>query len=301
MQNLKYGKAICYSGYRTGQSPITKKYPTYEQIKEDLLILEKDYDYIRMYDPSKHAEIALDVIRNEQLSLKVVLGIDLLGEMYNEHCQWGGKYTDEEIERNTNYNEYQLQSLIRLANQYNDIIVAVSAGNEAIPEWTENRVTIDRVLYFVKELKKHTKQLVTYCENGYYWNTVLQEVAETVDVISIHTYPVWIGKTIDESVQTSIGDYWRIQNFYPHKPCIITETGWPTKSHGRGIKPENAGLDFQNRFLRDMSKWGEENQVTIFFFEAFDEPWKGSNNQDEPEKHWGIYTVNRELKNLIKA
>ena len=83
---------------------------------------------------------------------------------------------------------------------------------------------------------------------------------------------------------------------YPDKQCIITETGWPTKSSGRGIKPENARLEYQNRFIQEISKWSEENQVTVFFFEAFDEPWKGSNNPDEPEKHWGIYYVNRELK-----
>ncbi len=297
MQNLKYGRAICYSGYRIGQSPATKKYPTYDQIKEDLFILEKDYDYIRMYDPSKHAEIALNVIRTEQLNMKVMLGIDLMGEAYNDKCQWGGKYSDAEVKRNIKYNEQQLKQLIDLANIYEDIIVSVSAGNEAVPEWNENLVTPKRVLYFVNQLKKNTKQLVTYCENSYYWNTHLQEVAEAVDIISVHTYPVWIGKTIDEGIPTSIHDFERIRSFYPNKACIITEAGWPTKSSGRGIKPENAGIDFQARYHKDMSKWSQDNQVVVFFFEAFDEPWKGSSNPDEPEKHWGIYTVNRELKN----
>lgn len=35
---FKFGKAICYSGYRDGQSPTTVC-PSREQIEEDLMIL----------------------------------------------------------------------------------------------------------------------------------------------------------------------------------------------------------------------------------------------------------------------
>lgn len=296
MKELKYGKAICYSGYRNGQSPITRIFPTYDEVREDLLILEKDFDYIRMYDPSKHAETALEVIRKEGLQLKVMLGIDLVGEISNPQCAWGGVYSDDQIKRNIRTNEDNLRKLIHLANEYDDIIIAVSAGNEAVPEWNENLVSPKRVLYFVKQLKQNTKQLVTYCENNNYWNTLLREIAEEVDIISIHTYPVWIGKTVEDGLETSIDDFEKIAGFYPHKSCIITEAGWTTKSNGRGIKPENAGVEFQKKYIQEMQKWSEEKQITIFFFEAFDEPWKGSENPDEPEKHWGIYDVNRELK-----
>ena len=55
MNSIPYGKAICYSGYRKGQSPIKRIYPTNQQIEEDLRILEKDFDYIRMYDAGPHA------------------------------------------------------------------------------------------------------------------------------------------------------------------------------------------------------------------------------------------------------
>ena len=40
--------------YRHGQSPISRVYPSYEEIKEDLMILKDKFDYIRMYDPSNH-------------------------------------------------------------------------------------------------------------------------------------------------------------------------------------------------------------------------------------------------------
>lgn len=49
---FEWGRAICYSGYRQGQSPKNATYPTYEQIKEDLTLLnELGFKYLRMYDP----------------------------------------------------------------------------------------------------------------------------------------------------------------------------------------------------------------------------------------------------------
>ena len=64
---LATGKAICYSGYRVGQSPDSGIYPTYEQIKADLLILQNHWSYIRLYDCSEHAETVLKVIELEKL------------------------------------------------------------------------------------------------------------------------------------------------------------------------------------------------------------------------------------------
>ncbi len=296
MNKINYGKAVCYSGYREGQSPATGVFPTYQEIKEDLLILHKEFSYIRLYDPSQHAKTVLEVIRNENLSLKVMLGIDLRGEISNPQCTWGGVYSEEQIIDNIKTNEANLQEQIRLAKEYEDIIFAVSAGNEAVPEWNDNLVSPERVLYFVNELKKNTSQLVTYCDNTDYWETILHEVANAVDLISIHTYPVWIGKDIEDGLSTSIDDFQRIATKYPNTTCIITETGWPTKSNGRGIKIENATVQNQKRFIEEIQQWSEENEILVFLFEAFDEPWKGAFDPEEPEKNWGIYTVSRTRK-----
>lgn len=300
MKQLKYGKAICYSGYRENQSPLKMVYPTYEEVKEDLLMLEREYDYIRMYDPSDHAKTAAKVIRDLNLNLKMMVGIDLRGEESNPNCAWGGDYSDEEVIQNIQYNEASLKDLITLANEYEDVIVSVSAGNEATPEWNENLVQPQRVLYFVNELKKYTNQLVTYCENCAYWNTILVDVAEAVDFISIHTYPAWAGIEIDNAFEVSTLDFNNVQDNYPDKPCIITEAGWPTTSHGRGIDPNKANEVNQVRYHNDIMKWSEDTQTIVFFFEAFDEPWKGSSNPNEPEKHWGIYFADRTPKKVVK-
>lgn len=298
MNTIEYGKAICYSGYRNGQNPMEKLYPSYKEILEDLKILENDFEYIRMYDSSEYTRRTLEVIKNENINLKVMVTMDLAGEISNENCAWGGRYTTEQISRNINYNQTQLQQAVELADEFKDQIVAVAAGNEAAPDWNENLVSPGRILYFVKELKKYVTVPVTYCDNVHEWKNKLTEVAKEVDFISIHTYPVWEGKTLSEAIDLSMVQYNEINEQYPHKQVVITETGWPTRSNSSQIIPDVANEDCQKTFNNVVDKWTEKEQITCFFFEAFDESWKGSDNPDEPEKHWGYYYENRSPKKI---
>ena len=66
---FEFDKAICYSGYRDGQSPATIC-PTREQIAEELDILAAEgYKYLRMYDPNEHARRVLEIIREKKLGM----------------------------------------------------------------------------------------------------------------------------------------------------------------------------------------------------------------------------------------
>ncbi|MBN2605364.1 MAG: glycosyl hydrolase [Bacilli bacterium] len=300
MIQLPYGKAICYSGYRMGQSPHLNKYPSYQEIKEDLLLLADDWDYIRLYDPSCHAKTVLQVIKDLKLPLKVMLGVDLLGEISNPDCSWGGEYSDVEIQNNIKTNEHNIDVAIFLANQFPDIIVAVSAGNEAVPEWNENLVSPERVLELVRKLKNNVSQMVTYCDNCAYWHTILTDVAAEVDLISVHSYPAWAGYSINEALNVTIEDYTRVKTLYPNKQVLITEAGWPTKSGGKGIKAEYVSEEIQERYFNELHDWSKKNQVPVFFFEAFDEPWKGGKNPEEPEKNWGVFKEDRTPKKVLK-
>ena len=81
---LPYCKAICYSGYRDGQSPGSGEIPTYEQVKQDLLILQGDWQSLRLYAIDAHTETVLAVIRNEKMSFDVMLGAYITAEVNNE-------------------------------------------------------------------------------------------------------------------------------------------------------------------------------------------------------------------------
>ncbi|WP_299521732.1 glycosyl hydrolase family 17 protein [uncultured Lutibacter sp.] len=297
--NVEPGKAICYSGFREGQEP-GGIVPSYDEIKEDLLILHNHWKYLRLYDCDEHSEIVLDVIQNEKLNFKVMLGAYIGAEMNNFGCPWGGSYSEEQLIINKDRNLKQIQKLIRLANQYPDIIFSLSAGNEATVDWTDHFVPVKSVINYVKMLKKGAKQPVTFCENYVPWLDKLKGLVEEVDFISIHTYPVWEYKNIHEALEYTKDNYFAVANKYPNKPVVITEAGWATNSNGRGICPSNVSEELQNTYYNDLVNWSEEAEILTFVFEAFDEPWKGSNEPLEPEKHWGLFTVDRKPKLVMR-
>lgn len=298
---LVFAKAICYSGFRDGQHPggVT---PSYEQVKEDLLLLQPHWKYLRLYNCDEHAKTVLDVIIKEGLDFKLMMGAYIEAEMNNFGCPWGGGvYEAEELEANAEKNEKKIQQLIAWANTYPEIIFSLSVGNEACVDWTDHYVPVSRVVEFAKMVKQHTKQPVTFCENYVPWLNKLQPLVEVVDFISVHTYPVWEYKHIHEAIAYTDENYRSVANLYPHKAVVITEAGWSTQSNGRGIHPEHVNEGNQRTYFEDLMQWSEKNNILTFFFEAFDENWKGSSHPQEPEKHWGLYTVNRRPKEAVRS
>lgn len=299
-QIFEFGNAICYSGFREGQYPGGPN-PTYDQIKEDLLILKDHWKYLRLYDCDEHGKTVLKVIRNEKLDFKVMMGAYIEAEMNNFGCPWGGgTYTPEQLDKNRTDNLKKINKLIDWANEYSDIIFSLSAGNEACVGWTDHFVPVDRVVEYVKLIKKSTAQPVTFCENYVPWLTNLKPLADVVDFISLHTYPVWEYKHIHESIGYTKENYYSVANLYPDKPVLITEAGWATNSNGRGIDPEHVNEVMQKIYYDDLMKWTTKEKILTFVFEAFDEPWKGSPEPTEPEKHWGLFKVDRSPKLVMK-
>ncbi len=300
MDNFKHGNAICYSGYREGQSPIERVYPSYEQVKEDLLILKKNWEYLRLYDCSPHAEIVLDVIDKEGLDYKVMLGLDMAAEVSNPHCPWGAEFSDEQLEANLQKNNEEIDRAIALALRYPDSVFSVSVGNEASVEWTDHMVPVTRLIQHVGQLKEKIDQPITFCENYVPWTYKLEPLVEVLDFISIHTYPAWEYRTMEDALEFTMENYHSVVDHYPGKPVVITEAGWTTTSNGRGIDPWNASEELQAQYYEKLLKWINDEKILTFVFEAFDEPWKGSPEHDEPEKHWGLFKVDRTPKLVMQ-
>ncbi len=297
---MPYAKAICYSGFRNGQQPGGIN-PSYEEIKEDLLLLKSHWKYLRLYDCDEHALTVIKVIKDEKLDFKLMLGAYIVAEMNNYGCPWnGGIYEEKQLKENKKNNDLKIQRLIDWANQFPEIIFSVSLGNEACVDWTDHFVPVDRVIEFAKKVKLSIKQPVTFCENYVPWLNYLTPLAEYIDFISIHTYPVWEYKHIHEAVEYTIANYESVAKLYPKIPIVITEAGWATNSHGIGIDTEHVNEVNQKIYFEDLMNWTTKNNILNFFFEAFDEQWKGSSDPMEPEKHWGIFKTDRTPKLVLK-
>lgn len=298
------GRAICYSGFRDGQRP-GERYPNYTQIKEDLLLLQGQWKYLRLYDVDQHAQTVLEVIHKENLDFQVMLGAYVEAERNNFGCPWkGGVHPEEVLEANCMSNNRKIETLIRWANQFPSIINCLSVGNEACVDWTDHYVPEERIITFVRKVKAEAAQPVTFCENYVPWLNRLKPLAKEVDFISIHTYPVWEYKHIHEAIDYTRENFELVNSHHPDVPIVITEAGWATNSNGLGIKQEHVNEENQATYFQDLMDWADTNHLLVYFFEAFDENWKGSPDPDEPEKHWGLFHTDRTpkqcAKNLLK-
>ena len=296
--------AVAYSGFREGQHPDRGDgavNPSREEILEDLQILvEHDFRLIRLYDAGENSATTLELIREHDLPIKVLQGIWLQAEISNhEGCPWLDEpIPDEELAANTLANLAEIRRGIDLANEFGDIIVAVNVGNEALVEWNDHMVSLESVIAYVERVKEAVKQPVTVADNYEWWIKDGAPLANVVDFLGVHTYAAWEGKTIDEALAYTIENMERVQAALPGKPMAILEAGWATTAVEFG---DRASESNQARYYREIDDWATEANVTVFFFEAFDEPWKG--NPDNPqgaEKHWGLFFVDRTPKQAMR-
>lgn len=296
--------ALCYSGFRTGQHPDRgegAQNPTDEQILEDLQIISRDslFKLIRLYDSGENTESVLRIITENNLDIKVLLGIWLNAELSNhESCAWLTEpIPQEELDANKLVNLEEIQRGINLANKYSELVVAVNVGNEALVDWNDHKVDTDTLILYVGRVKDAIMQPVTVAENYEWWAAQGEKLAAELDFISIHIYPVWEEKDIDEGMSYSIENIQKVRNALPKSKMVISEAGWASVASEFG---ERASEEKQLQYYNQLMKWSEEMNITTFFFEAFDEDWKGNpDNMMGAEKHWGLFTVDRKHKKVM--
>lgn len=298
-------RAVCYSGFRSGQHPDRGNgaiNPSDEEVLEDLQIISKDslFNLIRLYDSGENTQAVLRIIKDNSLNIKVMLGVWLKAELSaHETCEWLKEPIHQSVlEENKKKNALEIEEGIRLAKQYPGIIVAVNVGNEALVDWNDHKVDADTIIAYVKKVQNQIEQPVTVADNYEWWAAKGKKLAEAVDFVSIHVYPVWEGKDIDEGMSYTIENVQKVRNALPGSKIVITEAGWATIASEFG---ERASEEKQLLYYREMMKWAADMNITTFFFEAFDEDWKGdTDNPLGAEKHWGLFTVDRKPKMVMK-
>ncbi len=158
-----------------------------------------------------------------------------------------------------------------------------------------------------------------------YHNDDLTNLMQAVDYISIHTYPMhdthynpsfWQLSELEmqwEDSQKIDSLMWRALNYATSqykaveaymkskgvdKPIHIGETGWASSSNGfYGPGGSKACDEVKQKIFYDhILEWSQSNDVSCFFFEAFDEIWKDSENPGGSENHFGLFTIDGKAK-----
>jgi len=297
--------AVAYSGFREGQHPDRgdgAANPSDAEILEDLEILvAQDFKLIRLYDTGENSVTTLELIREHDLPIMVLLGMWLRAEISNhEGCPWLDEpIPDDELAANTLANLAEIQRGIDLANEFSDIVVAVNVGNEALVDWNDHMVSLEKVIDYVRQVRLTIEQPVTVADNYEWWIKDGAPLAAEVDFLGIHTYPAWEEKTIDEALPYTIDNMERVAAALPDKPMAILEAGWATTAVEFAEQASEAN---QARHYRELHDWATATNISVFFFEAFDEPWKGDpNNSQGAEKHWGLFFVDRTPKLVFES
>jgi len=296
--------AVAYSGFRQGQHPDRGNgavNPSADEILEDLEILvAHDFNLIRLYDSGENSLLTVQLIRQHQLPIKVALGMWLEAEFSNhEGCPWLDEpIPEKKLAANASRNAAELERGIKLAQEFEDVVVAVNVGNEALVDWNDHMVPVETVITYVQRVKAAIDQPVTVAENYVWWTRDGAPLAAEVDFLGVHTYPEWEGKTIDEALAYTIENVEGVRAALPNKPIVILEAGWATVAEEFGDRANEAN---QERHYLELQNWARATNTTVFFFEAFDEPWKGDPNAPlGAEKHWGLFNVDRTPKLLLR-
>src|SRR5881394_4036318 len=164
-------KGMSYSGYRTGEDPHAKKYPTEAEIKEDMqLLLRGGWSFIRLFDCSRHGELVLKVIRDNGFDIKVQLGVWLAGKKSGFDA----------------LNQDEIDRCVALDSTYSDIIAAVSVGNETLDDWSSVRVPPAELLEYIAEVRARVAHPIT-TDDLYlpfmFGNSGTTSYADVVDVV----------------------------------------------------------------------------------------------------------------------
>lgn len=156
----------------------------------------------------------------------------------------------------------------------------------------------------------------------------LTKLIKAVDYLSVHTYPMhdthynpifWgvFGKetqlsslkridlamnranTYAISQLDSVARY--IKSLGINKPIHIGETGWASASNGfYGAKGSKATDEYKESiYYNNIRQWTNQNHMSCFYFEAFDEPWKDAHNKGGSENYFGLFTVDGKAKYVL--
>lgn len=117
------------------------------------------------------------------------------------------------------------------------------------------------------------------------------------DVVFANIFPYHQGAHIEEAIATLSNAYDEVvaavDGVSPGKQVVIGETGWPDAGETKGSAVPSESN--QRRYFFLSTGWAHRNGIKLFYFEAFDEDWKGILGP-EYEAHWGLWDANAQPK-----
>ncbi|MEK7096677.1 MAG: glycosyl hydrolase family 17 protein [Patescibacteria group bacterium] len=215
-------------------------------------------------------------------------------------CQLAAKYAEQkgilcwlgvDIGTDLTANIAEISGAVQTATSYP--LAGIIVGNEAIMRGEQDATAMTG---YVNQVKSQVAGVpVSVAETWDIWyndGAGQPELAAAVDQIVVNIHPYWRGVPVESAVTYIADCYTKVQSLYPDKVIIVGEIGWPSEGNPNGSAVPSAVN--QRNFLT-VFVWADQNGVTGFLFEMFDEPWKVG----EPGgvgTHWGLFDSNLAIK-----
>ena len=316
-------KAVNYSPFRTDDR--NTEVVTRENVLQDLgLLAQGGFTLLRTFDSSDEvARLLLQIIKDNQINIKVQLGIFIAQTAFG---------TDEEIAAARQFNDNEIARGIKLAADFQDIVIAVSVGNESVGF---GRTTPQVMADYLALVRANVSQPLTMND---VWDAFAPGpgvpggmppyVINLLDFVSMHSYPIlttnqwdWEQQAVPESSRAAAmmdASVQRVRDSYDavrkhidgqgqfNMPIVVGETGWKAVATSDALTylahPAN-----QKMYYDRLVAWSDAvragtaaGPVAIFYFEAFDEPWKAVVNPDFDDDKWGLFNVERQARFVIQ-
>ena len=274
---------------------------------------------------------------NPKFEIYVMLGVWIdcknawtkLQPIHNEESERNTVEIEEAVRLTNNYPE-----IVKIISVGNEAMVKWATNYYVTPniilKWVKH-------LQNLKQENKLPNQVwITSSDNFASWGghsadyhvEDLKQLIKAVDYISMHTYPMhdthynpvfWGIKESElqltdkdkiDAVMLRARDYANSQyenvinymkSIGENKPVHIGETGWATASNEMyGNDGSKATDEYKSGLYYNlMREWSNKNNISCFYFEAFDENWKDSANPLGSENHFGLINLQNQAKFAI--
>ena len=262
---------ICFSPFTQGKDPTDGDTATVEQVEDHMTVIAPYTKWVRTYGMDGGLAEAGSIAHAHDL-----------------HIAMGAW-----ISRDAAANFQELTALVDKALA-GEVDVAV-IGNEVLHR---RDLDVENLISLIEDFRSQVPNVpVTTAEVYTHW-LEYPELVAACDQLYIQSYPFWDGVAIEQAVGTLHAQYNQVVEVAMGKPVWVSETGWSSDGLqvGEAVpSDENAAFYFLN-----VASWAQSLDIPVFYFEAFDEPFKAGTEPNEVGDHWGIFTTDLFLKNRME-
>jgi len=255
---------LCFSAYVAGQEPGDELTP--EQVRRRLQLIRPHTRWVRSFSCTEANELIPQIAR--ELGMQTLVGA------------WLGEDTE--------HNAREMAALVRLGRA--GCVDVAAVGNEVL---YRDELDEAALLECIAQVRTALPDIPVGYVDAYYEFENRPALVDACDVILANLYPFWEACHHDYALLYMKDQYRRALRAAAGKRVLVTETGWPSRGESF-FSAEPSEINAMKYFI-DSQRWSQEDDIELFYFASFDEPWK-VDAEGDVGAYWGLWDSDEQLK-----